>query len=256
MSSTGAGYDLSSGTFSPDGRIFQVEYAQKAVDNSGTVIGIHCTDGIVLGLEKLLLSKLLVAGTNRQLYTIDRHAGMAVAGLPADGRQLANRAKEETQSYMKNYGSPIPPKILTERMSQFTHYYTLYGSIRPFGSSAMLAGYDEDTKEPYLSMIEPSGLSFRFRGAAMGKGKNAGKTEIEKYKVFDMTCREALKYVAKILHVLHDEVKDKPFELEMSWICEETKWQHKMVPNDIRDEAEAWAKQSIEEDEMDDSDED
>ena len=70
MSSTGAGYDLSPTTFSPDGRIFQVEYATKAVENSGTAIGVRCTDGVVLGVEKLLASKLLVPGSNRRLHTV------------------------------------------------------------------------------------------------------------------------------------------------------------------------------------------
>ena len=73
MSSTGAGYDYGTGSYSPDGRVFQVEYAQKAVDNSGTVIAVRCTDGVVMGVEKLLISKMLVAGTGRRLHTIDIH---------------------------------------------------------------------------------------------------------------------------------------------------------------------------------------
>lgn len=252
--STGSGYDLSAGTFSPDGRIFQVEYAKKAVDKSGTAIGIHCTDGVVMGVEKLLLSKMLVKGTNKRIHTIDRHLGMAIAGLVADGRQLVNRAREEAAGYKKNYGDIIPPEMLADRMAQFVHYYTLYGSIRPFGTSILLAGYDADKKQPWLNLIEPSGVAFRFRGCAIGKGQQAAKTEIEKYKVFNMTCAEALKYIAKILHLLHDAVKDKPFELELSWICEASKWQHKLVPDTLRDEVEVWAKKAIEDDEMEDDD--
>lgn len=255
MSSTGAGYDWSSGTFSPEGRIFQVEYAKKAVENSGTTIAIKCTDGVIMAVEKTLVSKMLVPGTHRRVYAIDRHVGLSMAGLVADGRQLVNRAREEATSYKKNYGSEVPPHLLAERMGQFVHYYTLYGSVRPFGASIILAGYDNDEKKCTLHMIEPSGVANSYRGCAIGKGQQAAKTEIEKYKLFDLTCREAMKYVAKILHTLHDEVRH-PFELEMSWLCAESNWQHRLVPDNLRDEVDKWAKQVIEDEEMADDDDD
>uniref|UniRef100_M1AAS8 Proteasome subunit alpha type n=1 Tax=Solanum tuberosum TaxID=4113 RepID=M1AAS8_SOLTU len=76
MSSIGTGYDLSVTTFSPDGRVFQIEYAGKAVDNSGTVVGIKCKDGIVLGVEKLIASKMMLPGSNRRIHSVHRHSGM------------------------------------------------------------------------------------------------------------------------------------------------------------------------------------
>ena len=77
MASTGAGYDLSPTTFSPDGRIFQVEYATKAVENSGTVVGIRCADGVVLGVEKVMLSKMLLPSSNRRVAAVAPHAGQS-----------------------------------------------------------------------------------------------------------------------------------------------------------------------------------
>ncbi len=103
-------------------------------------------------------------------------------------------------------------------------------------------------------MVDPSGMSYRYFGCALGKGRQGAKTELEKLKSTELTCREAIKHVAKILHVLHDESKDKPFELEMSWVCEETSWRHERVPEELISEANAWAITSIEEDEMDDGD--
>ena len=88
MSSIGTGYDQSTTTYSPDGRVFQVEYATKAVDNSGTAIGIRCVDGVVMGVEKQKLSKLMVEGSNRRIFTVDKHTGMAISGLQADARQV------------------------------------------------------------------------------------------------------------------------------------------------------------------------
>jgi len=84
MSSIGTGYDLSASQFSPDGRVFQVEYAQKAIENSGTAVGLRGKDGVVFAMEKLVTSKLYEPGANRRLFGIDRHVGMAVGGLLAD----------------------------------------------------------------------------------------------------------------------------------------------------------------------------
>lgn len=101
MASSGSGYDLSSSTFSPDGRIFQVEYASKAVENAGTALGLRCKDGIVLCVEKPLLSKMLLPSSSRRIHTIDTHSGVAFTGFVSDARQIMNRARSEAQDYEK-----------------------------------------------------------------------------------------------------------------------------------------------------------
>ncbi|XLR35626.1 hypothetical protein HN51_044993 [Arachis hypogaea] len=274
MSSIGTGYDLSVTTFSPDGRVFQIEYAAKAVDNSGTVIGIKCKDGIVLGVEKLIASKMMLPGSNRRIHSVHRHSGMAVAGLAADGRQIVARTKSEATNYDSVYGEPIPVKELAERVASYVHLCTLYWWLRfseidshyhfklyffvfftsitycwqfhrPFGCGVILGGYDRDG--PQLYMVEPSGVSYRYFGAAIGKGRQAAKTEIEKLKLTDMTCRQGVIEVAKIIYGVHDEAKDKDFELEMSWVCDESNRQHQKVPDELLEEAKAAAKAALEE---------
>ncbi|ONM37088.1 Proteasome subunit alpha type [Zea mays] len=96
-------------------------------------------------------------------------------------------------------------------------------------------------------MIEPSGVSYKYFGAALGKGRQAAKTEIEKLKLSELTCREGIVEVAKIIYAVHDEAKDKAFELELSWICEESKRQHQKVPNDLLEHAKAAAQTALEE---------
>eukprot|EP00850_Spirogloea_muscicola_P017234 SM000146S00954 [mRNA] locus=s146:121896:124517:+ [translate_table: standard] len=255
MSSIGTGppppppppqYDLSVTTFSPDGRVFQTEYAAKAVENSGTAVAIRCKDGVVMGVEKLVISKMLVEGSNRRIHAADRHVGLALAGLVADGRQIVNRARAEANNYKSFYGDPIPLKVLCERVAGYVHLSTLYWWMRPFGSSVILGGVDKDG--PQLYMIEPTGVSYRYFGTAIGKGRQAAKTEIEKLKLSEMTCREGVLAVAKIIYGIHDEAKDKAFELEMSWICSDSKNEHQRVPADLLAEAEAAAKASQEED--------
>ncbi|CEP18261.1 hypothetical protein [Parasitella parasitica] len=250
MTSIGTGYDLSVSTYSPDGRVFQVEYANKAVDNSGTAIGLRVKDGIVLAVEKLVQSKLLVEGANRRIQSADLHIGIATAGLLADGRHLVNRARDEAQAWRDIYRQPIPGKTIADRIGQYISAYTLYSSVRPFGTSTII-GTMTEKEEPTLYMIEPSGVYWGYRGCAIGKGKSVAKTEIEKLDLENMTVREAVTQITRIIYTCHDDAKDKDFELELSWICAESKYRHQFVPKELKLEAETLAKESSD-DEMED----
>lgn len=262
MASSGSGYDLSSSTFSPDGRIFQVEYALKAVENAGTALGLKCRDGIILCVEKPMLNKMLLPNSSRRIHSVDSHSGVAVTGFLSDGRQVVNRAREEASNYEETYGSKIPPAVMGERIAAYVHYFTLHGSLRPFGVSALIASYDPETKEHSLQMVEPTGVSYQYFGCAAGKGRQPAKTEIEKLAINkpesseNIDVREGVKQLARIIYLLHEEGKDKPFELEMSWLCEESGWEHKGVPRGIIKEAVDWAKNELQNEDDDDSDED
>ncbi|KAG7449334.1 20S proteasome subunit [Guyanagaster necrorhizus] len=244
MTSIGTGYDLSASTYSPDGRIFQVEYANKAVENSGTAIGLRVKGGVVLAVEKLVHSKLLVPGANRRIQTVDRHIGMATAGLLADGRHLANRARDEASNYRELYRTPPPLKSLADRLGLYVQAYTLYSSVRPFGISTIFGAVDKDG--PSLYVVEPSGVFYGYHGAAVGKGRQLAKTELEKLDLASISMRQAVLDAARIIYLVHDDAKEKEFELEMSWIGDETNGLHLPVPKDLFDEAERKAKEALE----------
>ncbi|CAO3685194.1 unnamed protein product [Rhizopus stolonifer] len=251
MTSIGTGYDLSVSTYSPDGRVFQAEYANKAVDNSGTAIGLRCKDGVVLAVEKLIQSKLLVQGANRRIQSANFHIGIASAGLLANGRHIVNRARDEAESWRDIYRQPIPGKTIADRLGQYVSAYTLYSSVRPFGTSTIIGTMSEN-EQPTLYMIEPSGVYWGYRGCAVGKGKSVAKTEIEKLDLDNMTVREALNEITRIIYTCHDDAKDKEFELELSWICSESHYKHQFVPSALKTEAERLAKESSSDDEMED----
>lgn len=263
MASSGSGYDLSSATFSPDGRIFQVEYANKAVENAGTILGIHASDGVVLGVLKPLVHKMVVPTTAsyKRIHTLDHHVGVATTGFTPDARVLVGRAQEECSSWQEQYGTKIPPHVLMERMGQYAHYFTLHGALRPFGASVLLAGYDAETQDCSLHLLEPSGASYQFYGVATGKGKQVAKTELEKlnlHKEPKLTLTEAVQHVAKILTLLHQENKEtdgKPMALELSWICQASKWRHQPVPQEVVKAAEQWAAEQLEEDDDEEEEE-
>uniref|UniRef100_A0A8C9FBB7 Proteasome 20S subunit alpha 3 n=1 Tax=Pavo cristatus TaxID=9049 RepID=A0A8C9FBB7_PAVCR len=158
--------------------------------------------------------------------------------------------REEASNFRTNYGYDIPLKHLADRVAMYVHAYTLYSAVRPFGCSFMLGSYDDDDGAQ-LYMIDPSGVSYGYWGCAIGKARQAAKTEIEKLQVGCFSFIVLLS--GQIIYIVHDEVKDKAFELELSWVGEITNGKHEIVPKDIREEAEKYAKESLkEEDESDD----
>ncbi|KAF2178620.1 N-terminal nucleophile aminohydrolase [Zopfia rhizophila CBS 207.26] len=285
MTSIGTGYDLSNSVFSPDGRNFQVEYAVKAVENGGTAIGIRCKDGIVLALEKLITSKLLKPGANKRIATVDRNMGVVSSGLLPDGRHFVSRARDEAAEWRRLYKSPTPTSALANRMGSYVQMYTLYSSVRPFGVTAIVGGWDSEAElpvdgqvgsgpkvgsggkkdgakygGPFLYMIEPSGLYWGYYGAATGKGRQIAKSELEKLSLSEgnLSLEEGVKEAARIIYVAHDDNKDKDFELEMTWVSSldgPTKGRHEEVPKELREEAERLAKKALEGDDDDDDDE-
>ncbi|KAI6119458.1 20S proteasome subunit [Pisolithus croceorrhizus] len=242
MTSIGTGYDLSASTYSPDGRIFQVEYATKAVENSGTAIGLRVKDGIVLAVERLIHSKLLVPGANRRIQAVDRHIGMATAGLLADGRNVANRARDESSQIRTLWREP--PTAVADRLALYAQAYTLYSSVRPFGISTIFGGVDKTG--PSLFVVEPSGVCLGYHGAAVGKGRQLAKTELEKLKLSELSMREAVIEAARIIYLVHDDNKEKEFELEMSWVGDETGDLYAPVPTDLLADAEQKAREALE----------
>lgn len=253
MSSIGTGYDLSASQFSPDGRVFQVEYAHKAVENSGTAVGLRCKDGVVFAVEKIVTSKLYEPGANKRIFTVDTHAGIACAGLLADARAIVDVARIEASNYRSEYGMPIPGKMLAERVSTYLHAYTLYSAVRPYGCSVMISAHDKDG--PQLFLVDPSGQCNGYFGCAIGKAKQNAKTEIEKLKLSELSVNDLIKEAAKIIYIVHDEVKDRHFELELSWVCEASGWRHQRVPQAVFQEAERHAKAALEEDSSEDEEE-
>jgi len=282
MTSIGTGYDLSNSVFSPDGRNFQVEYATKAVENGGTAIGIRCRDGVVLAVEKVITSKLLKPGTNKRIATVDRNIGVVSSGLIPDGRHFVSRARDEASGWRRNFKAPIPTSVLAGRLGSYVQAYTLYSSVRPFGITAIVGGWDSEEELPVdgevgsgpsigaggkkigvqhggpgLYMIEPSGLYWGYYGAATGKGRQVAKGELEKLDLQSgsLSLLEGVKEAARIIYIAHDDSKDKDFELEMTWISGingPTKGRHEEVPKELREQAETAAKKSLEvEDEED-----
>jgi 20S proteasome subunit alpha 7 len=136
---------------------------------------------------------MLEKNSDKRIYSIDRHCGIALAGWKPDCRQIVNKARSECKSYSSFYGSKITSKILCDRMSSFIHTYTLYWHLRPFGASTLVACYDE--KGPSLFEISPSGISWGYYASAVGKGSQGAKSKLESLDFKKITCKEAVKVI-------------------------------------------------------------
>ena len=206
-------------------------------------MGLRVKDGVVLAVEKPIHSRLLKPQANRRIHTVELHAGVVGAGLIADCRALANRAREECASHRETFEAAMPGGMLADRVAMYVQAYTLYGSVRPFCANLLVAAVDADG--PYLSMIEPSGVYWGYRACAAGKGRQTARTELEKLDLEGMQTREAVMEAAKIIYLAHDEAKDKEFELEISWIGPETNGQHQLVPPELLQNAIKAAKEHL-----------
>ena len=166
-------YDRAITVFSPDGRLFQVEYAKEAVRRGATAIGIVCgSEGVVLVAHKAITTPLMLAEYMKKVFIIDNHLAATASGLVADARRLVDIARVESQRHRMIFGEDVSVETVAKHISDLMQIYTQYGGMRPFGVSLLLAGIDT---EPRLFETEPSGALSGYRATAIG----AGKKEVE-----------------------------------------------------------------------------
>mmetsp|Transcript_14538 Transcript_14538/g.41212 ORF Transcript_14538/g.41212 Transcript_14538/m.41212 type:complete len:260 (+) Transcript_14538:97-876(+) len=201
-------YDSSTTTFSPEGRLHQVEYAIEAINNAGTCVGILASDGIVMASERRITSGLLApAKTSEKTYQLCSHAACNVAGLTADANILIDQARLRAGRYLYQYQEAIPVEQLVEYVCNYKQFYTQRGGLRPFGVSFLFAGYDEEHGFQ-LYQSDPSGNYSGWKATVIGSNNQAGKSLLKSdYIAGEGTdderipnLQEALKLAVKVLN--------------------------------------------------------
>ncbi|KAJ1917444.1 putative proteasome subunit alpha type-7 [Mycoemilia scoparia] len=236
MTSVGTGYDISSSTYSTEGRIYQVEYATQAANSFGTSIGMKVNNGVILGSVSRKISKLLKPASNKCISHVDKHIGIATTGWTADAREILNIARREAENYRSSYKIPPPTTQVVQRLGFYIHAHTLYSSVRPFGVNSIIGGKDDNGY--HLHMIEPSGEHWGYRGCVVGKGQKEVKTELERIDLDNIDPTLAVNRMVKMLLKAHrDSEKEEPYHMEISWVTEETNGYHERVPQNIIDDA-------------------
>ena len=171
-------YDRAITVFSPDGRIFQVEYAFEPVRKGTTAIALAIAKGTILTVEEKPFSPLQDITVAQKLFQIDDHVGAAVAGLMGDARILVDQARVYAQSNRLMYDEPIDIEVLGKRVGDITQLYTQHAGVRPFGASIIFAGVDNTGSRVFLS--EPSGAYWGFKAISIGAGADTVKPILEK----------------------------------------------------------------------------
>jgi len=223
-------YDRAITVFSPDGRLFQVEYASETVKRGATVLGISSPEGVVLAAEERISSKLQDPSFMWKIFQIDEHIGVAVAGLSCDAHVLVDQARIYSQSNRMMYDEAIDVEILTRRIGEIEQMYTQHGGVRPFGISLIFAGIDK--KGSRIFWTDPSGAYLAYKAWAIGSGGDVANEILEKEYRDDITLEEAiilaLKCMAKIL-----EGKINPQKVRMAIIPSDTKKFKKLSSEEI-----------------------
>jgi len=197
-------YDSRTTTFSPEGRLFQVEYAMEAINNAAAALGFLCTDGIVLAVEKRTQSKLLEKPkTSDKMYKIDSHIACAVAGLTADANILINQARLVAQRHRYTYQESQPVEQLIERLCNMKQSYTQFGGLRPFGVSFLYAGWDHHHGFQ-LYHSDPSGNYGGWNATAIGNNNQVAKDKLKTGYKKEMKIDEALEFSVQVLAKVMD----------------------------------------------------
>ena len=161
-------YDRAITVFSPDGRLFQVEYAMELVNRGATITGIQCPEGVVLGSEENI-EALEEAEYSWKIFKVDDHVGAAIVGLSSDARILIDQARIYAQSNKLTYDEPIDVEVVTKRICDIMQMYTQHAGVRPFGVSIIFGGVDKTGTRVFGT--HPSGTYRGYKATALGAGR-------------------------------------------------------------------------------------
>jgi proteasome alpha subunit len=191
-----AQYDRAITVFSPDGRLFQVEYAREAVKTGTPCIGIVAKDAVILVAYKRISSSLIVPESHEKIFQIDKHIVAASSGLIADARKLVDFARLEAQRHRIVYGTEIPVETLAKKIGDQIQTFTQFAGVRPYGVSLLIAGSNNAFK---LFETDPSGALFEYKATGIGSGKKTAEDFFEKEYSDTLNSHDALKLALKAL---------------------------------------------------------
>jgi len=190
-------YDRAITIFSPDGRLFQVEYALETVKRGSIVLGIKCSEGVVLAAEEKASSNLQDPNFTWKIFEIDEHIGAAIAGLSSDARILIDQSRIYAQSNRLTYDEAVDVEILSKRIGDTKQIYTQHAGVRPFGVSIIFGGVDKIGCR--IFQTDPSGAVWGYKAVAVGAGSDTVKELLEAEYRDDFSLEQAILLAIKCL---------------------------------------------------------
>ncbi|XP_014677377.1 PREDICTED: proteasome subunit alpha type-5-like [Priapulus caudatus] len=202
-------YDRGVNTFSPEGRLFQIEYAIEAIKLGSTAIGIQTADGIVLAVEKRITSPLMEPSSIEKITEIDRHVGCVMSGLIADSKTMIDHARVEAQNHWFTYNESMEVESITQAVSNLAIQFgdddtEAHTMSRPFGVALLFAGIDKE-KGPQLFHMDPSGTYIMYEAKAIGSASEGAQQSLQELYNKSLTLPEAIDHAIKILKQVMEE---------------------------------------------------
>jgi len=210
-------YDRGVNTFSPEGRLFQVEYAIEAIKLGSTAVGIQTAEGVVLAVEKRLTSPLLLPSSVEKIMEIDSNVGAAMSGLTADARTLIEHARVESQNHRFTYNEIMGIESITQSICDLALRFgedrkDKKAMSRPFGVALLIAGVDENG--PALYHTDPSGTFIKYEAKAIGAASEGAQNHLEEKYSKSMGLKEAEALALQTLkQVMEEKINPKNVEI-------------------------------------------
>jgi proteasome alpha subunit len=212
-------YDRAITVFSPDGRLFQVEYAMELVNRGATIMGIQCAEGVVLGSEENI-EPLEEAEYSWKIFKVDDHVAAAIVGLSSDARVLIDQARIYAQSNKLTYDEPIDVEVVTKRICDIQQMYTQHAGVRPFGVSLIFGGVDKTGSHVFGT--HPSGTYRGYKATALGAGRETVLAILKDEYRENLSLEENTKLIVKCL-IKALEARQLPPRIKIAVIPTETK---------------------------------
>jgi proteasome alpha subunit len=225
-----AGYDRAITVFSPDGRLYQVEYAIETVRRGTLAVGLKTKDGIVLAVEERA-RKLQSPGETQKIFQVDDHLGVAAAGYIPDARVQVDQARIVAQSNRLIYDEPVDVETVAKRLADMSQQYTQYAGVRPFGVSLIIAGVDKDGPELFLT--DPSGTYVGYYAMAIGAGADQVQEYLEQKYDQGIGLDEACTLAIESIYLVSED-KTSTSHIKMALIETETKKMRKLTDEEIQ----------------------
>lgn len=223
-------YDRSTNIFSPDGRLYQVEYAREAVKRGSASLGVCAEDGVVLLTQTSSTSDLLVSDSVEKLHKVVDHVGAAVTGNITDGRKLVDELRLYAQQEELRYGRSGDVETLSKQVADTAQEATQVGGKRPFGVSILVAGYDETG--PSMYEVDPSGTPRQWRAAAIGSQREDYFDYFEQEYEEDMSVEEAISLVFNAVRENTDG-SFTPDQFEVATVTEDSQELTRLTDDEI-----------------------
>ena len=225
-------YDRGTTIFSPDGRLYQVEYAREAVKRGSASIGVRTPDGVVLLADKQSHSPLLEPSSVEKLHKADDHVGMASAGHVADARQLIDFARRQAQVNRLRFGEVMGVETLTKTVTDFIQRYTQVGGARPFGVALVVGGIANG--EPRLFETDPSGTPYEWEALAIGESRDDIQDYFEEHYEPDLSLDDGIELALRALASVSDDGLTTA-GLDLATIAVDTEQYYQYSPDELDD---------------------